>query len=80
MIFILFYIFFKLITWAQWQSMTLLSLFLIMSPNNDVEMVINPIEDLFMKNCDNYDKVRGRTLVSSMHCPCSQVIAKRTML
>ena len=40
-----------------------------MSLNNDVEMVNDPIEDLFMKNCDNYDKVRGCTLVSSTHHP-----------
>jgi len=40
------------------------------SPNNDVEMVINPIDDLF-NNCNNYDEVRGCTLASSMHCPRS---------
>ena len=47
-----------------------------MSPNNDMEMVINPIDDLF-SNCDNYDEVRGCTVQGL--CSCPPVIAKRTM-
>jgi len=39
-----------------------------MSPNNDVEMVIDLVDDLF-NNCDNYDE--GHTLVSNTHHPRS---------
>ena len=39
-----------------------------MSPINDVEIVINSFEDLFMKkNCNNYNEVRGCILASSTH-------------
>ena len=31
-------------------------------------MVIDLVDDLFKGNCDNYDKVRGCFLVSSMYC------------
>jgi len=41
-----------------------------MSHNNEVEMVINTIDDLFNK-CDNYDEMRGCTLVFSIHHPRS---------
>ena len=50
-----------------------------MSPKNNVEIIIEPIKDLFMNNSDNYNEVRDCTLVSSTHHPCSQVIAKRTI-
>ena len=39
-----------------------------MSPNNDVEMVIDLVDDLF-NNCDNYDE--GHILVSNTHHPRS---------
>jgi len=38
-----------------------------MSSNNDVEMVNDLIEDLFMKNCNNYDEMRDYTLASFTH-------------
>ena len=50
-----------------------------MSLNNDTNMVIDSIDDIFDKNCDNYDKVRGHFLVLSAHCPCSQAIVMRIM-
>ena len=38
-------------------------------PTNDVNMVIDSIDNFFEKNCDNYDKVRDHSLVSSIYCP-----------
>ena len=32
-------------------------------------MVIDSIDDLFKKNCNNYDEVRGHFLASSMYHP-----------
>ena len=32
-----------------------------------MNMVINLVNDLFKDNCDNYDEVKGYSLVSSMH-------------
>ena len=40
-----------------------------MTPTKDMNMVIDLVDDLFKGNCDNYDKVRGCSLVSSMYCP-----------
>jgi len=34
-----------------------------------MNMVINLVDDLFKGNCDNYNEVRGRSLVSSTHRP-----------
>ena len=31
-------------------------------------MVIDLVDDIFKGNCDNYDKVRGCSLASSMYC------------
>jgi len=42
-----------------------------MSPNNDINMIINSTFDLFEKNCDNYDEMRGCSLVLSIHHPRS---------
>ena len=47
-----------------------------MSPNNNVEMVINLIDDFF-NNCNNYDEVRGCTVQGLCSCPLA--IVKRTM-
>ena len=41
-----------------------------MFPNKNVEMVMDPVDNLF-NNCNNYDEVRGHTLASSMHHPRS---------
>ena len=42
-----------------------------MTPTNDVNMVINSVDNLFKDNYDNFDEMRGCSLVSSMHHPRS---------
>lgn len=38
-----------------------------MSPNNDINMIIDLTFDIFEKNCNNYDEVRDCFLVLSVH-------------
>lgn len=38
-----------------------------MSPNNDINMIIDLTFDLFKKNCNNYDEVRNCFLLLSVH-------------
>ena len=40
-----------------------------MSPNNNMNMIVNLANDFFEKNCDIHDEVRGHSLVHSVHCP-----------
>ena len=39
-----------------------------MTPTNDKNMVINSDDDLFKDNCNNFDKVRDYSLMSSVYC------------
>ena len=38
-----------------------------MSSNNNMNIIINLANDLFEKNCDIYDEVRGCSLAYSVH-------------
>jgi len=40
-----------------------------MSPNNNMNMIIDSANDFFKKNCDIHDKVRGCSLVHCTYCP-----------
>ena len=40
-----------------------------MTPNSEMDMVIDSVDDLFKSNCDNFNEVRGCSLTSSMHSP-----------
>ena len=40
-----------------------------MGQTDNTDMVINLVDDLFKNICDNFDKVRGHSLASSIHCP-----------
>jgi len=40
-----------------------------MAPTSNIDMVINSIDNLFKSNCDNYNEVRGHSLVSSTYSP-----------
>ena len=39
------------------------------SPNNDSDMVINSMDDIFKNICNNFDEVRGRSLTLSTYHP-----------
>ena len=39
-----------------------------MSPNNNMNMIVNLANDFFKKNCDIHDEVRGHFLVHSIYC------------
>jgi len=40
-----------------------------MGQTNNTDIVIDPVNDLFKNICDNFDEVRGHSLVSSTHYP-----------
>ena len=40
-----------------------------MTLSGDIDMVIDNVIDLFKKNCNNYDKVRGFMIVSNTQSP-----------
>ena len=40
-----------------------------MPPNNNMNIIIDLADDLFEKNCDIHDKVRGCSLTYSVHHP-----------
>jgi len=40
-----------------------------MAPTSNMNMVVDSIDNLFKSNCNNYNKVRGHFLASSMHSP-----------
>ena len=40
-----------------------------MASNNDINIVINPFNNLFENISNNFDEVRGRSLVLSTHYP-----------
>ena len=40
-----------------------------MSPNNNMNMIVDLADDLFEKNCDSHDEVKGCSLAHSTHCP-----------
>ena len=44
------------------------------TPNLDIDMVVNPLDNLF-NICDNYNEMRGRSLALSMHKPRSPLIS-----
>ena len=51
-------------------TVALCSTTLNMSLNNNTNMIVDSIDDLFKNNCDNFDEVRGRSLALSTHCSC----------
>ena len=40
-----------------------------MFPTSNMNMIIDLVNDLFKKNCNNFDEVRGHSLVFSAHYP-----------
>ena len=40
-----------------------------MTHTNNIDMVVNPVNDIFKNNCNNFNEVRGHSLASSIHCP-----------
>ena len=46
-----------------------------MASTSNMNIVVDLINDLFKNNCENYDKIRGCSLASSMHCPRSLFIS-----
>jgi len=43
--------------------------------SGDMDMVIDIVNDLFKKNCDNYDKIRGHSMTFNTQSPRTPFIS-----